>query len=108
MNEETIKRSVAELKKVLTGHFGSDIKIFLFGSVARNDYEPDSDIDILVLFPGEVDTGLMEEVIAVAYDVELEHDVVFGIVVQSNEFWASEKAAVIPFHQNLQREALRI
>lgn len=108
MNKENIKRALARLKKVLTGRFGSDIELYLFGSVARNDYEPDSDIDILVLFPGEVDTGLMEEVIDVAYDVELEHDVVFGIVVHSQEFWSSEKAAVMPFHQNLQREALRI
>ncbi len=108
MNEENIKRALAELKKVLTDRFGDDIELYLFGSVARNDYEPDSDIDILVLFPGEVDTRLMEEVIDVAYDVELENDVVFGIVVQSNKFWASEKAAVMPFHQNLQREALRL
>lgn len=108
MNEEKIKRALAGLKKVLTDRFGSDIELYLFGSVARSDYEPDSDIDILVLFPGEVDTRLMEEVIDVAYDVELEHDVVFGIVVQSNEYWATEKAAVTPFHQNLQREALRL
>ena len=108
MNQKNIKHSIAELKKVLTEHFGSEIELYLFGSVARNDYEPDSDIDILVLLPGKVDTGLMEEVIALAYDVELEHDVVFGIVVHSKKFWASEKAAVIPFHQNLQREALRI
>lgn len=108
MNEENIKRALAGLKKVLTDRFGVDIELYLFGSVARSDYEPDSDIDILVLFPGEVDTHLMEEVIDVAYDVELEHDVVFGIVVQSNEYWATEKAAVTPFHQNLQREALRL
>lgn len=108
MNEENIKRALVGLKKVLTDRFGSDIELYLFGSIARNDYEPDSDIDILVLFPGEVDTRLMEEVFDVAYDVELEHDVVFGIVVQSNEFWASEKAAVMPFRQNLQREAVKL
>lgn len=51
---------------------------------------------------------MKEEVFGTAYDVELEHNVVFGIVVQSNEFWTSEKAAVMPFHQNLQREAVRL
>ncbi|MCP5105922.1 MAG: nucleotidyltransferase domain-containing protein [bacterium] len=108
MNKKSITRALAELKRVLTDRFGSDIEIFLFGSVARNDYEPDSDIDVLVLFPGEVDTDLKEEVIGTAYDVELKHNVVFGTVARSKEYWMSEKAAGTPFRQNLQREALRI
>jgi len=62
----------------------------------------------LALFPGEVDTALEEEIFDLAYEVELENDVVFGVVVQSKEFWDSERAAVTPFHQNLQRETLRL
>ena len=108
MNEENIKRALARLKKVLTNRFGSDVELYLFGSVARNDYEPDSDIDVLILFPGEVDTELKEEIFGAAYDVELEHNVVFGIIVRSKDYWMSEKSMVTPFHQNLQRESLRI
>jgi predicted nucleotidyltransferase len=108
MNKESIKRALARLKKELTDRFGSGIRLYLFGSVARDDYEPDSDIDVLVLFPNEVDTALEEEIFDLAYDVELECDVVFGIVVHSIEFWSSEKATIMLFHQNLQREAVQI
>jgi predicted nucleotidyltransferase len=108
MNEQNIKRSISALKKILQERFSSEVELYLFGSVARNDYLPDSDIDILVLVPGEVDTRLEEEIFDLAYDVELEYDVVFGIIVHAKEFRASEKAAVMPFHQNLQREAVRI
>ncbi len=108
MNEQHIKRAISALKKILQKRFGSELELYLYGSVVRNDYQPDSDIDILVLVPGKVDTRLEEEIFDLAYDVELECDVVFGIVVHSAEFWASEKAAVMPFHQNLQREAVRI
>ena len=108
MNKKSIKRALARLKKVLTDRFGSGIGLYLFGSVARDDYTPESDIDVLVLFPNEVDTALEEEIFDLAYDVELECDVVFGIVVHSIEFWSSEKAAVMPFHENLQREAVQI
>jgi predicted nucleotidyltransferase len=108
MNEQNIKHSIAELKKRLKKHFGSELEFYLFGSVARNNYEPDSDIDVLVLVPGKVDTSLKEEIIDMAYDVELEYDVVFGIVVRSKEFWISEKAAAMPFHQNVQNECVRI
>lgn len=108
MNKKNINKSIAQLKKALFNRFGKGIELYLFGSVARNDYHPDSDIDILVLVPGEVDTKLEIEILHLAYDIELEYDVVFGLVVNEKEFWESEKASVMPFHQNLQREALRI
>ena len=108
MNAKNIKESVSELKRILTECFGEGIEIYLFGSVARNDYESDSDIDILVLLPGKVDTAREEEVIDLAYEVELKHNVVFGIVVYSKKFWSSMKAQVMPFHQNVQKDAVRI
>jgi predicted nucleotidyltransferase len=108
MNKKEIDQSIAELKKTLSNHLGNEIELYLFGSVARNDYDPDSDIDILVLVPGKVDTKLEIEILDLAYDIELKYDVVFGLVVNEKEFWESKKASVMPFHQNLQREALRI
>jgi predicted nucleotidyltransferase len=108
MNEQNIKDSISSVKKILQKRFGSELELYLFGSVARNDYETDSDIDILVLVPGKVDTSLKEYIIDIVYDVELEYDVVFGIIVRSKEFWSSERAAAMPFHQNVQREAVRI
>ena len=108
MNTKNIKASISELKRVLNVYFGNRVELYLFGSVARDEYSTESDIDILVLIPGEVKTAIEEKVIDLAYDVELEYDVVFGIVVYSKEFWSSGKARAMPFHQNLQREALRI
>jgi predicted nucleotidyltransferase len=108
MNKKDIDRSIAELKETLANHLGNEIELYLFGSVARNDYAPESDIDILVLVPGKVDTKLEIEILDLAYDIELKYNVVFGVVVNEKEFWESEKASVMPFHQNLQREALRI
>jgi predicted nucleotidyltransferase len=108
MKKRNIDRSIGELKETLANRFGNEIELYLFGSVARNDYRPGSDIDILVLVPGKVDTKLEMEILDLAYDIELKHDVVFGVVVNEKKFWNSKKASVMPFHQNLQREALRI
>ena len=108
MNEQDIKHSMAELKNRLQEHFGRELEFYLFGSVARKDYSLDSDIDVLVLVPGKVDTSLKEDIIDLAYDVELENNVVFGIVVRSKEFWISEKTAAMQFNQRVQREAVRI
>ncbi len=108
MNKQDIEKSVAELKETLSNRFGHEIELYLFGSAARDDYSPESDIDVLVLVPGKVDTELEVEIIDLAYDIELKNNVVFGVLVNEKEFWESEKAAVMPFHQNLQKEALRI
>jgi uncharacterized protein len=108
MNKKEIKKSIAELKKALFNRFGKEIELYLFGSVARNEYGPESDIDILVLVPGKIDSKLEMEILHLAYDIELEYNVVFGLVVNEKEFWESGKASVMPFHRNLQREALRI
>ncbi len=108
MTRENISEAINELKVLLYNRFAGAVEIYLFGSVARNDYQPDSDIDILVLIPGKVNRKLEEEVIDLSYDVELKYDVVFGVVVYSREFWSSPKAAVMPFHQNVQREGVRV
>jgi len=108
MNKKIIKRSVSELKKILSHRFGKGLELYLFGSVARNQFGPESDIDVLALLPGGDDMNLKKEIVDLAYDIELKYNIVFGIVVCSTEFWRSEKAAVMPFHHNLQKEALRI
>lgn len=38
------------------------LRLAFFGSVLRNDYRPDSDVDILVYLDRSVPTGLMEMV----------------------------------------------
>jgi predicted nucleotidyltransferase len=104
MKIQNIKNAVEELKSVLVRQFGNGIKIILFGSAARGDTE--SDIDVLVIMPGAVDTEIEEKVISIAYDIELSLDVVFGIIVHSQEFWSSGLAAAMPFHKNIEREGL--
>jgi len=53
---ETIERYRRELKKYLNvikaiakEYFGPDVKVYLFGSVLRGDYGPQSDIDVAVV-----------------------------------------------------------
>jgi hypothetical protein len=62
----------------------------------------------MALLPGGDDMNLKKEIVDLAYDIELKYNIVFGIVVCSTEFRRSEKAAAMPFHRNLQKEALRI
>jgi predicted nucleotidyltransferase len=106
MKTENIPAAVKELKAALVGRFGDGIALILFGSAARGTCDSESDIDILVLIPGRVDMRIEEGVIDAAYEIELRHDVVFGIIVYSREFWDSGLFAVMPLNRNIDREGV--
>lgn len=104
MKKENINIAVHEFKKRLTEKFGSEIETYLFGSVARGDYGDYSDIDILVLLPFEPNNSIEEQIFDLAYDIELEYNLIFGIIVYSKKFWNSEKASIMPLYRNIKKE----
>lgn len=97
MTKLAIKQSISDFKQLLMERFGS---------VARGDFKPLSDIDILVLLPFDTDNSVEEEVFGLAYDIELKYGVVFGIVVYSRSFWNSPVAQYMPLHKNIEREGV--
>ena len=101
------KRALQELKKKLLHKF-PDAELVLYGSRARGDYGELSDIDVLILLPLDVDNKLKEEIIGVAFDIELEHGVVFGLLIKSRNFWNSSLAKAMPIHWNVDREGVSI
>ena len=108
MTKKQINMAVQELKLKLRMLFGEDIELRLFGSAARGDTRKYSDIDVLVLLPGRVDNSIEEKVFDAAFDIELKHGVIFGIIVYAREFWTSEIAASMPLYQNIEREGLAV
>jgi predicted nucleotidyltransferase len=61
MNKK-VTLAVQELKGSLIAKFGHGVELKLFGSVARGDDRKYSDIDLLVLLPGQVDHSVEEMV----------------------------------------------
>ena len=106
--ESNYRSAINELKAKLVMMFGGDIELKLFGSVARGEEQKYSDIDVLVLLPGEVDHNIEERVFDAAYDLELKYAVVFGIIVYEKSFWKSDLAAAMPLHRNVEREGLSL
>jgi predicted nucleotidyltransferase len=55
---ETVKRKIAESKAYLKDTYGIE-EIALFGSLTRDDFKPDSDIDIVIELNNNKNIGML-------------------------------------------------
>jgi len=99
--------AVYELKNKLLENFAG-VELILFGSKARGDFEEFSDIDILILVNEDVNQRLKDNIIEIAYDIELKYDIVFGFIIENNKYWRSSKYKVTPLYQNVEREGIKV
>lgn len=66
---------------------GRIVGVWLFGSKARGDFEPDSDLDLLIVLE-EADWSIRDRVHLMAARVSLEHDVLINTHLLSGAGWA--------------------
>ncbi|HUZ17183.1 MAG TPA: nucleotidyltransferase domain-containing protein [Spirochaetia bacterium] len=104
--EQTDEDAVRELHDGIHAALGARLReMWLFGSRARGDYNPDSDFDILVVADGNR-AELREVVAAAEDDILLKRGQVFASVVYTTEEWKWARNA--PLGVNVRREGKRI
>lgn len=62
-------------------------KLILFGSRARGDADPHSDVDVLVILEGPAEHEIREYVSGCAWEAGFEHGIVVVPVVFSRDEW---------------------
>lgn len=105
--KENERKALQELKKRVSERF-PDAEIILYGSKARGDADEESDIDILVLLDSKISNALEEEIFHISYTIELEYDLVFGVIVENKDFWRTPLANAMPLHWNIDEEGVPI
>lgn len=98
---------LAELKRRFQAIYGDRlVRMVLFGSHARGDAEPGSDIDVLVVLRGSVNTGeeirRTSEVVA---DLCLAHDEVVSCVFIEEMRFTTRQG---PLLRNVRREGIGV
>lgn len=90
------------------GIYGSHLrKVILYGSYARGDYGPDSDIDLMILLDiSDSDLKAYSQKLSyMTYDFNMDHDLDIKPIAKSEEHF--EKWVLnYPFYTNVNREGV--
>jgi predicted nucleotidyltransferase len=102
--KSTLKQFKASLKEALGDRF---VELKLFGSKARGDDHPDSDIDVLVIVTTD-DWRIRDKVYDIATDILLQADVCISPkVISKNKFDQISKEGTSFIH-NVSKDAITI
>lgn len=106
MLSEKENKAIGKFKNNIINKFPGS-KLVLYGSKARGKGDEWSDIDILVLL-NELSKSNEDLVYDIAYDIDLQFDLVISPLVESKSFWQSPLAKEMPIHKNIQKEGIRV
>jgi len=100
-----IRPILKKLKKGLMQIYGDQVdRILLYGSRARGDERPDSDIDILIVFKDDFNySEMLRSSSDFAASLSLENDVVISRAFVSKEQFENRQT---PFLMNVRREGV--
>jgi predicted nucleotidyltransferase len=105
MMNRKIQAVVAELKKEISAKF-EILDFRVFGSTARNERRPGSDIDIFILLP-HVERRIEEDLFNIAYDIELKHDCLIDLIVFGKDA-LDEFLSKTPLYRQVVEEGITI
>jgi len=104
----TEEKALAEFSKALNGYFPSRIKnILLFGSKARGDSTPLSDIDVLVLVDRS-DALLRRRIYSMVSGILIKHEVLVSVKIIEEAHFVLLKKIGTNFVKNIEKEGIRI
>jgi len=99
--------AISKLKEEIL-KLAPNAKIILYGSKIRGNFDKESDIDLLIIIPN-FSKELKYKIIDIATEVELKYDVVFGLVIISEEKY--KKSNIFKgslYYKNIKREGLPV
>jgi predicted nucleotidyltransferase len=110
---ETAKLSPKERESILEAvrALKSDLpvtRVILFGSKARGEDQPDSDIDLLVLTSCPVSSKLRATISDRFADINLQNDVLLTSVVVSEQDWSSGLIRYMLIHDEVEKDGCEI
>lgn len=103
---EQVQRTLTDYVQQVTTHYPQDLlSITLYGSQARGDAHPESDIDLFLVVQDNTPT-LREAFHDLAWQVQFKHDMVISDIIRSQEQAHQMQAQRFPYYQNIEKEGI--
>lgn len=83
-------------------------RVILFGSQARQQAQPDSDIDLLVLTTCPVTRELKDQISDILFELDLEKDVVLTSICVQQDEWDHGLVSVTSLHREVEKDGCLI
>jgi predicted nucleotidyltransferase len=100
-----IEQIVSELKnRILEKYSIKEMRVF--GSSARGDRRPESDIDVLIHL-SYVNRQIEEDIFDMAYDMELKHDCLIDVIVVDDRVLSSTQGTA-PIYEKIRTEGATV
>jgi len=106
-NPGLVKAALHDLRNALIELYHQDTpKLLVYGSQARGEARQTSDIDVLLLYPNEVNPGLeIRRVSPILADLNLRYQVLISVLPIVEKTYQSEQSL---FWENVRRESLSV
>ncbi len=105
--DEREKEAIRAASRILRKNFPVE-EVLLFGSKTRNEADPESDIDLLVLTTRPISWPERKALVAELYEVELANDVVLSPFIIPTSEWYKGSLSVLPIHEEVLRDGITV
>lgn len=105
---KTEEKALREFKEILVKKFGENVRtIRLFGSKARGDSHPESDIDVLVLIK-KSDFRVKDQIVDVAGEILMKYNIYISPRVITEDHFSYLKYLETSLVENIEKESILV
>src|SRR5690554_2547098 len=100
-------RAIRDLKIEINKYFDL-YDIVLFGSVARQEADEESDLDLLIVIREEATHLVRNQISDIVFEINLKYDTNISIVVLEKTKWDNGVMHITPFYKEIERDGVYI
>lgn len=100
-------KAIRELKNEIKKYFDL-YDIVLFGSVARQEADEESDMDLLIVIKEEATHIVRNQISDIVFEINLKYDTNISIVVLEKSKWDNGVMHITPFYKEIERDGVYI